>query len=553
MRHFSIGRFSTITGMVVLASAVAAGSRAGENSGKALAAPGEQEAHKAGSQGRDVYGIVNLAGGTFGFVADINARGQAAFEYFGLDGLLHVGYFDGARVIDISPPNNRTAFLGDLNDKGEVAFSASIVEPAMPEGTPFRPFRWSASRGLLPLPSLSSDGPTFVTAINNHSEIVGRSALSTENGANRAVRWTAANRLIQLPAPAGIGATYASHINDGNVTVGSGDAAGGAPNVLAWDAAGRTMDLGPFGKRFAFASTGNNRGEIAGMLDTLSPELSAFLWSPGKGAVRIGARTITHGLNGNGEVVGRRVSGNSDPAPRAFLFSRARGLVDLHPRGLQVSEANAANERGVVVGLGQRAPGDNIAYRWTRGGAVDLNTRLLNPPTGLVLHSALAVSNNGDIVASSNAGVVLLRANGGGTDAPVLGPIRHAQPRLNQPLEITLSFRDRNVGDTHSATVDWGDGSGPQVVGLREYRGKGEVRASHTYTSNGDYTIVVRVRDSTGKATQLFEQLTILDLGTPGAQGQGALANAAGAAAHRQLQARALAARLGHGPTQLLR
>ena len=82
---------------------------------------------------------------------------------------------------------------------------------------------------------------------------------------------------------------------------------------------------------------------------------------------------------------------------------------------------------------------------------------------------------------------------------------------------------------------------------------KGEVRASHTYTSNGDYNIVVRVRDSTGKATQLFEQLTIRDLGTPGAQGRGTLANAAGAAAHRQLQARALAARLGHGPTQLLR
>ncbi|WP_281909008.1 PKD domain-containing protein [Massilia varians] len=540
MRHFLI-----VAGMAVLASAVAAGN--------VLAAPGGQEEHRAGSPGKDVYGIVNLAGGTFGFVAGINARGQAAFEYFGPDGLLHVGYFDGTRVTDISPPGNHTAFLGDLNDRGEVAFSASIVEPGKPEGTPFRPFRWSASRGLLPLPSPSSDGATFVTGINKRSEIVGRSVLSAEDGSDRAVRWSAANRLIQLPAPAGIGPTYASHINDDNVTVGSGDRAGGVPNVLAWDAAGRTMDLGPFGKRFAFASVNNNRGEIAGMLDTLSPNLSGFLWSPDKGAVRIGARTITHALNGIGEVVGRRVSGNADPAPRAFLFSRARGLVDLHPRGFQASEANAANERGVVVGLAQRAAGDNIAYRWTRGGAVDLNTRLLDPPTGLVLNAALAVANNGDIVASSNAGVVLLRANGGGTDAPVLGPIRHAAPRLNQPLEITLSFRDRNLGDTHSATVDWGDGSGPQAAGLREYRGKGEVRASHTYTSNGDYSIVVRVRDSTGKLTQLFEQITILDLGTPGIQGQGARAYPVGTAVRRQQQARALAATLRHGPAQALR
>lgn len=424
MRTFSIGRFSTITGMVMMATAVAANSHA--SSGNALAAPGKQEEHKAGSHGKDVYGIVNLAGGSFGFFADINGRGQAAFEYFGLDGQLHVGYFDGTRVIDISPPNNRTAFLGDLNDKGEVAFSSSIIEPAVPWGTPFRPFRWSASRGLVPLPSLSSEGSTFITAINNRSEIVGRSALSNENGANRAVRWTATNRLMQMPAPAGIGETDASHINDSNVTVGSGYQASGAPNVLAWDSAGRMMDLGAFGRSFAFASTNNRRGEIAGMLDTLDPNFSAFLWSPGKGAVRIGARTVMHQLNEIGEVVGRRVSGNADPAPRAFLFSRARGLVDLHPRGLQVSEANDVNDHSVVVGHGRRASGESVAYRWSRGGAVDLNTRLLDPPAGLVLTSALAISNKGDIVASSNAGVVLLRANGGGTDAPVLGPIRYA-------------------------------------------------------------------------------------------------------------------------------
>lgn len=540
MQIFSKRRFSAITGVVLVAGTVAAG---------AGAAPGEQEGHKAGSRGRDVYGIVNLAGGAFGFAGAVNARGQAAFEYFGLDDQLRVGYFDGTRMTDVSPPNNQAAFLGGLNDKGEVAFSASTVEPGMPEGTPFRPFRWSAPRGLLALPSLSSDAPTFITAINERSEIVGRSALSNENGADRAVRWTAANRLMPLPAPAGIVQTFASHINDDNVTVGSGDRPDGVPNVLAWDGAGRLIDLGSFGKRFAFASANNNRGEIAGMLDTLSPNLSAFLWSPGKGAVRIGARTITHALNGNGEVVGRRVSGNSDPAPRAFLFSRVRGLVDLHPRGLYASEANAANRHGVVVGLGQRTPGESIAYRWTRASAVDLNTRLLDPPAGLVLNSAIAIADNGDILASSNAGVVLLRANGGGTDAPVLGPIRHTEPRLNQPFELTLSFRDRNPGDTHGATIDWGDGSGPRAASLREYRGRGEVRASHAYTANGDYYVVVRVRDSTGKATESLQRITVLDLGTPGARS----APADPAAARRQQQVRELAARLRHGPGQLLR
>ncbi|CAN7303553.1 PKD domain-containing protein [Massilia sp. LjRoot122] len=509
MQTFSIGRISTATALLALATAAAAGTSA---------TPEAPEQHKAGSPaGKDVYGIVNLGGGDFGFIADINARGQAAFEYFGIDGLLHVGYFDGTRTIELSPPNSGADLLGDLNDKGEVAFAASLVEPA--GSTPFRPFRWSASRGLVPLASLSSDGPTFISAINNRSEIVGRSALANENGAYRAVRWTATNRLIPLAAPAGIGQSFASDINDNNVTVGFGDLASGVGNVLVWDAAGRPTNLGSFGSSYAFASYTNNRGDIAGMLDTLGPAISAFLWSPGKGVARVGTRTITHGLNEIGQVVGRNYSASGD-IPRAFLFSRARGLIDLHPRGLVASEANDVNDSGAVVGLGQRTLGLNIAYRWTRsGGAVDLNTRLHNPPSGLVLTSGLAISNNGDILANSNVGVVLLRPNGG-TDAPVLGPIQHAQPRLNQPLDLTLSFRDRNPGDTHTATVDWGDGSGPQSVALREYRGKGEVRASHTYTSEGDFNIVVRVRDSTGKATQLFERITIRELGTPTLSGQ---------------------------------
>jgi hypothetical protein len=532
MQTLKLKPISSATGMLVFATAAAA---VAADSSK----PGELEQHTSGSYaGKDIYGIVNLEGGAFAFIGDINARGQAAFEYFGMDGEVHVGYFNGERTVDISPPGNQTALLGDLNDKGEIGFAASTALPSG-GGSPFRPYRWSAARGLTPLAYLGAEGPTFVTAINNRSEIVGRSALVNENGAYRAVRWTATNRLIPLPATTGIGQTFAADINDYNVTAGSGNRADTVENLLVWDAAGRPTNLGSFGTDIAFASYNNNRGDIAGMLDTLRPTISAFLWSPGKGVARIGTRTVTHQLNEIGEVVGRNY-GVSGDIPRAFLFSRARGFVDLHPRGLVASEANDVNDYGVVVGLGQRTPGLNSAYRWTRsGGPVDLNTRLLNPPAGLVVRSALAISNNGDILADANVGVVVLRANGGGTDAPVLGPIQHDLARLNQPFEVTLSFRDRNASETHSATVDWGDGSGPQPVSLREYRGKGEVRGTHTYTSQGDFNVVVRVRDSAGKSTQVFERITIRELGTP----------TVGNLSAKQAQARALAARLGHGRT----
>ena len=122
---------------------------------------------KTDHAGKDVYGIVNLEGGEFGFIGDINGRGQAAFEYFGLDGALHVGFFNGERVTDISPPNNGTSLLGDLNDKGEVGFAASVAEPAYPGGGPFRPFRWSTPRGLAPLAYLTHWRPARATACSD--------------------------------------------------------------------------------------------------------------------------------------------------------------------------------------------------------------------------------------------------------------------------------------------------------------------------------------------------------------------------------------------------
>lgn len=529
MRTFTSGRFFTLTGTVLMATAAAGAARAGQCGATAAAMPGLPEQVTAASHGRDIYDVINLEAGPFGFSGAINASGQAAFEYYGLDGMLHVGFFDGTRLIDISPPNNETSFLGGLNDRGDVAFTARLAESGSPGVEPFRAFRWSASRGLLPLPSLGS-GNTFTTAINDRAEIVGRSALTFADGSYRAARWSAANRLIPLPSPAGIGQTFASDINDRYFTVGYGNRLSGGANALVWDAFGRARLLVPFAASDAYASHINTRGEIAGMLDTLTPDLSAFLWTPGRGAVRVGSGTITHRLNEIGQLVGRRIS-PGDPAPRAFLYSRARGLVDLHVRGLLGSEANDVNDRGVVVGLVRGSTGARAAYRWTRSlGARDLGWLLSNRPVGMDLTSALAIANNGDILADSNAGVVLLRTNGRGTDAPVLGPILHPQPRLNQRLEIRLNFFDRNRGETHTATVDWGDGSGPRAAGVDECAslGQGRVFANHTYTSNGDYNIIVRVRDSAGRTTRMFERITILELGTPLIRGQGLLPDGAG-------------------------
>ena len=516
MRTISAGQISISTGMLLLAGTLSAYSVGADT---LVAAPPLLEDGKAGvlHAGADVYGIVNL-GAPFGFFADINERGQAAFEFYSNLNQIRVGFFNGERIIDITPPGQTEVLMGGLNDKGEVVFSSHATPSGAPRTEPFRPYRWSPSRGAVPLAPLGS-GDSFPAAINNRSEIVGYANLTADGNAYRAVRWTATNRLIPLPASAGIGQTFASHINNYNVSTGIGAPDAGGARLLRWDAAGKVADLGTLGATVATGQLINDRGDIAGMLDVGNPNVSAFILSPGKGVARAGAGTVAHQLNQVGDLVGRRLG--ADFQPRAFLFSRGRGLLDLHPKSFLASEAHDVNDNGVVVGQATRTD-QQRAYRWSRsGGAVDLNTRLLNPPAGLVLSSALAISNNGDIVANSNAGVLLLRARGGGTDAPVLGPLLLA-PRLNQPAELKLSFRDRNARDTHTATVDWGDGKGPRAATVYKAGGNSEVRSTHVFTENGDYEVAVSVRDSSGKTTVLKEHINILELGTPGAAAKGA-------------------------------
>jgi len=471
------------------------------------AAPAAGEAGKNGAHGGDVYGVVNLIS-PISFTTLINARGQVAFEYVALEtGRLNAGFFDGERLVDILPPNHATSSVSSLNDKGQIAFVARLIYPGDEVAGAFQPFRWTPGRGPVRLPSLNTEEETFLGGINNRGEIVGISAIGPENSDFRATRWTADNRLLPLPGLPGVSQSSASDINERNTSIGSGYDANRALRVHVWDAIGRPAPLA-LGTPYANASFINNRGDITGMLDGGGPDFRAYLWSPVKGVVRIGSNTVPSALSESGNVVGRRLV--SDLVTHAFLYSRARGLVNLHPAASVASEALDVNDNGVVVGLVRPSdPFESRAYRWSPGGAaIDLNTRLSNPPAGLVLTEARAISPSGDIVADSNAGLVLLRRNGG-TDAPVLGPIQVSSNRPNVPVQLTLSFRDRNPGDTHTATIDWGDGRGPQAATVRESRGRGEVHGEVVFPSEGGFAVVVSVNDSASRSTVVRQQIDV--------------------------------------------
>ena len=464
----------------------------------------------AGAHARnDVYGIVNLAPPPI-FRAFINARSQVAFEFTGLDNSPHVGFFDGQRVIDVSPPGVLVTSLGALNDRGVLA---AQTRPTIPDT--FFPFRWTATGGLTFLPDPDPGADTFVNDINNRGQIVGASQV-----VDRAVRWDAANRLVPLQLPAGVTQSIAGDINESDITAGAATAADGNSHAVLWDAAGRLIDLGTFGAMSAVAGPLNNRNEVAGATRDLDPagnqNFRAFLWNRREGAAFVtptGPNTFIAALNERSEAVGRLLPPDFS-RNRAFYFSRKRGFVGLHRAPFVESSAGDINEQGTIVGSMIRAHPDGsqteLAFRWSNFVAVNLNTRLLNPPAGLVLTQALGISASGDIVANSNAGLLLLRRGGARADGPVLGPLTPSEPiRPGVATTLVQSFSDRNPHDTHTATVDWGDGSGVQPAAVRENKGQGQVSATHTYAGSGEFTIVVRVLDSTGKTTMTFRHVSV--------------------------------------------
>ena len=536
-----MGATAQVAGALALAGAmwgygVGAASAAPDAAGNGTLAAAYAQGAPAHAR-RDVYGVVNLVPPPV-FRAFINARSQVAFEYTALENSPSVGFFDGRRVIDAGLPGSLSSGLGALNDRGVLA---AHTRPTIPET--FLPYRWTAAGGLTFLPDPDPGADTFTTDINNRGQIVGGSQI-----VDRAVRWDAANRLVPLQLPPGYTQSFGGDINELNITAGAAAAADGNLHAVLWDAAGRMIDLGTFGATSAFSVALNNRNELAGTtmyLDSAGNQsFPGFLWNRRDGVAFVtppGSNSFIAALNERNEAVGRLLSPDFTQN-RAFYFSRKRGLVNLHRAPYVESSAGDINDEGTIVGSMIRANPDRsrteLAFRWSNFVPVNLNTRLVHVPAGLVLNQALGISATGDIVATSNAGLVLLRHGGAGSDEPVLGPLTLSEPlRSGVETRLTLTFSDRNVRDSHTATVDWGDGSGPQPASVRESDGRGKVSATHIYAAGGPFTIVVRVTDSTGKTTMTYRHV-IVDLPMPDANG-GHAARATGAGSDALVQRRA--------------
>jgi PKD repeat protein len=151
------------------------------------------------------------------------------------------------------------------------------------------------------------------------------------------------------------------------------------------------------------------------------------------------------------------------------------------------------------------------AFVWTaKTGMLDLNKYLRHAPHGLVLDDALSINDSGAIVATSNAGLVLLvpdyRHKGGHALGPVVAP---ALVKAGAQLQASVAFVDEDRVGTRSVSWSWGDGSAEQAGKVSESGGAGNASASHSFAAPGIYPVTATVVDRSGRSTAVSHNVVV--------------------------------------------
>ena len=92
---------------------------------------------------------------------------------------------------------------------------------------------------------------------------------------------------------------------------------------------------------------------------------------------------------------------------------------------------------------------------------------------------------------------------------PIIAPTPDQETDEGASLDLSVSFSDPGTADTHTAVIDWGDGT---VDGGIVDQAAGTVLGSHVYGDNGVYTVSVTVTDDEGAEASDTLAVTVLNV-----------------------------------------
>jgi PKD repeat protein len=161
------------------------------------------------------------------------------------------------------------------------------------------------------------------------------------------------------------------------------------------------------------------------------------------------------------------------------------GVADTHTATVDWGDGGGAQPGALVQGAGTGSVSGNHVY--AQNGSFTVTVTVTDDDGG--------VGSDGFVVTVGNAPPVV---NAGSDQSVTNGATVNLAP---------ATFTDAGVLDTHTATIDWGDGAGPQPATVTQGAGSGSVAGSHVFTT-GSYTVTVRVTDSDGASGS--DTLTVL-------------------------------------------
>ena len=491
-------------------------------------AQGTQPA-SAGS-GQTTYRVINLASGLTASPIRLNARGQVSFSMQAPNGGA-IGYFyNGSSIQDIGTLGGNSTLANDLNDVGQV--TGTSISPL---GTSHA-FVWSAASGMIDLRP-GNTGVSQGFAINNRGVATGLANF----GGGYAYRWSAANGIENLGAltTGGESSSFGIELNDAGLITGASSAGNNQRHTFAWTRSGGMIDITPSTTiQDALPVTVAPNGEVGGAYlpafgSPNYPYYQPFLWTRSAGLISLGtAGAIAGGVSAMTRDL--RIVGTltyADDTQRAVSWTRSAGARTLGTLGGASSRGIAINSKGQIVGDADNKAGSRRAYIWSaQTGMRDLNNHLRRRPPGLVLTGAYGINDNGDIVATSNAGVVLLRPDRGPHGGHALGPVvAPGLVKAGARVDASVGFVDEDGVGTRSASWSWGDGSALQSGKLSENQGSASASASHSYATPGIYQVQATVVDRNGRATTVSREVVVTAGAGATLAGSGAVTSPLGA------------------------
>jgi hypothetical protein len=182
-------------------------------------------------------------------------------------------------------------------------------------------------------------------------------------------------------------------------------------------------------------------------------------------------------------------------------------------------QSTSAGSRVTLDGSRSSDPDDGIAtYQWTQtegpmvilSGDTSANPSFDVPEMGTETNDLtfrLTVTDGHGLSASDT---VNIRVDG--TNAPPqLAGLDEQSVRLTEALVIEMDFSDPNSQDTHTATINWGDGSPTEGAAIDGQT----IGGSHLFISPGEYTATVCVSDQDNATTCAPVAIVVTGEGIP--------------------------------------